>query len=358
MRLFDFRFAAAAAFVAAGLTGEPVLADTPLRVNAVTVSTAQSDVVITLTGLVEAKQSFNASFPTGGEVVAVAVQAGQKVRKGDVLAELDSTQARESVRAAEAILRAGEAAYLQATQTAERERVLAKQGYASQSALDQAEEALKNAASALDQARSQLQKAQKTLTDTTVVASQDAIVTSRDVEPGQVVGAAQSIVQLAALTGREAVFIAPTDYELKDIIGREVALRTLEPPERTLTGRISYVSPVIDSGTGGVKLKAALAEDEAAKLVLKEPVEGRIALMLGKAISVPAASVTRYDSAPAVWVVGADGKVAARPVVIARYSTDRVYLQSGLEDGDVVVAEGTNLLYPGRTVDVIGGAAQ
>lgn len=358
MRLPDYCFWAATALAVAGLTTTLAMADSPLRVNAVTVSTARSDVIITLTGIVEATQSFNASFPAGGEVVSVAVQAGQKVRRGDILAELDSTQARESVRAAEAILRAGEAAYLQATQTADRERVLARQGYASQSTLDQAEEALKNAASSLDQARSQLQKAQKTLSDTTVVASQDAIVIRRDVEPGQVVGAAQSVVQLAALTGREAVFIAPTDYELKDIIGREVELRTLEPPARTLTGRVSYVSPVIDSGTGGVKLKAALAEDEAAKLVLKEPVEGRIALALGKAISVPAASLTRYDNAPAVWVVGADGRVATRTVVVSRYATDRVYLQSGLRDGDVVVAEGANLLYPGRTVDIIAGAAQ
>lgn len=333
-------------------------AEPPLRVTAVTAEVAPGEAEIAVTGIVDATRSFSAGFPSGGQIISVAVDTGALVYPGDLLAELDPTQAREALRAAEAALRAADASLLRAEQEVERDRQLNATGYLAQAVLDQAEEALVNATSARAQAEAQVETARKALTDTGLLADRSAVVTARNAEPGQVVAAAQSVLDLAEVDGREAVFIAPADFDLSGLIGRRILLRTLEPPERQMAATIHYISAMIDSGTGGVVVKAALDPGDADELMLHEPVAAALPLPLGQVAALPAAALTRDAAGPAVWLIGADGTVTLHPVEVARYATDRVFLSAGLTGGEVVVVQGANLLYPGRRVEIIAEAGQ
>ena len=58
---------------------------------------------------------------------------------------------------------------------------------------------------------------------------------------------------------------------------------------------------------------------------------------------------------PAVWVV-ANGSVALKPIVVARYETDRVIVGDGLVKGDVVVTAGVNRLRENQQVRLVEGA--
>ena len=329
------------------------LADMPLRVTAVTATLSDAEIEVPVTGLVEAVDLFSAASPYGGQVIGVAVEAGAVVAKGDLLAEMAPTQARESLRAAEAALAGAEATLARTTREVTRDRQLNQSGYLAQAPLDQSEEALVAARAARDQARASAETARKALADMRLIADRPALVLRRNAEPGQVVSAAQSIVDLAGLEAREAVFIASSDLDLRGQLNRKIALRSVEPPLRQLEAEISYIAPMIDSGTGGLMVKARLEPDQGAALMLQEPIEGLIPVPLGRAIELPALALGSDLEGPAVWVIGADNSVSQKSIAILHYSSDRVFVASGIAEGDRVVVKGANLLYPGRKVEVV-----
>lgn len=327
-------------------------AEIPLRVTAQSVTLQEEEAALILTGIIEAGQQVQAAFPSGGQVLSILVEAGEQVKEGALLAQMDPTQAQEALLAAQAQLLAAQASLTRAEQEIERDRQLNRAGYLSKVVLDYAEQSLISTRALRDQAKTQVDTAAKALQDTRLLATSDALVIKRNAEAGQVVAPAQSVVELASLTGREAVFVAPSGYLLGDLIGREIDLTTVEPPKRQLKARLYYVSPMIDPNTGGVIVKAKI-KDESDSLALKEPVSGAFPLPLGKVASLPAQALSRSGKGPALWLISNEGKVYLQPVEVARYSSDLIYLSAGLEGGETVVIKGSHLLYPGRPVEII-----
>jgi hypothetical protein len=63
------------------------------------------------------------------------------------------------------------------------------------------------------------------------------------------------------------------------------------------------------------------------------------------------------DAKPAVWVVGSDGAVELKPIVVERYQGDSVVVRSGLAKGDIVVTAGVQTLVPGEKVRLLEASA-
>ena len=139
----------------------------------------------------------------------MTVEVGDEVAAGDLLARVDPTQPRAALVAAEAQTAAAEATLTQARQARERAAGLTARGAATQAALDAATQALLTAQSTLEQAQAQKAKAEQTMRDTEIHAPVAGIVTARDAEPGQVIGAAQTVLTLARAGQRLAVFHLP-----------------------------------------------------------------------------------------------------------------------------------------------------
>ena len=64
----------------------------------------------------------------------------------------------------------------------------------------------------------------------------------------------------------------------------------------------------------------------------------------------PWTALTVSGTSPAVWRIGADDRVAIAPVEVERYETGVVVVRAGVTSGEVVVGEGSQLMYPGRQV--------
>lgn len=339
--------------LAAALALAPALSfAAPLTITTAPVQFAETQVPLALTGLIASPDLVTAGFPNPGQILAVHAQAGSTVAPGDLLAEQDPTQAREALRAAEAAEAAAKAALHRQEQQLARDRALSGQGYVAQVQLDQGEEVLVVARAALRQASSRADAARRALEDTRLLAPAAAVVLQRHAEAGQVVGAAQPVLDLAGLGARDAVFVAPADYDLSGLPGRVVTLRSMDPPERSYTARIYQVAPMVDPATGGIRVKARL-EDPSPDLALGEPVSGDLPFALGRQVALPAPALTRDGSGPAVWVLGAAGQVALTPVQVTHYSSDAVYIRAGLQDGQQVVVQGAAQLFPGRAVRVM-----
>lgn len=326
-------------------------AETPLAVEILTAHVTTDRHEFTLTGTLAATDSYPAAFRSGGRVIAVAVEVGDLVAKGAVLARLDPTQAEAARRAAEAVLDGAEAALWQAGLARERAAGLLARGTGTQADLDAATEAWTSARAGRDQAAAALEKARRAVEDCTLLAVEEAIVTVRRIEPGQVVGAGQSALELAGQTGREAVFLAPDGLELEENLGLKVMLSPLDgPSDLQLDAELTEVSPIV-AANGTVRLKARLDDPAGGGLAIGAPLTGRVSFDGPARITLPWTALTSSAAGPAVWTVDpATMTVTLTPVELSSYGNDSVALQSGLAEGAQVVAAGSHLLYPGRAV--------
>lgn len=329
--------------------GGPVPPRDPIPVEFVAVARQPLTFDVSLTGTIEAQDSLSLSFPQGGKVVAMLVDAGDRVAAGQTLARLDPVQQQQARAAAEAALDAALASESQAVQAAGRADEMLRRGVGTRAGSDGARQALSAATGQAERARIAVDQARRALADTELISPQDAVVTARSGEPGQIVGAAQEILRLAALTGLEAVFQTPDSPQLDAAMGATVTLQPLDRPGATLTATVTEIAPLVDPTTGAVTVRAVIPGDIDTSL-LGGAVRGSVHLPAGTGIVIPWTALTATGDQPAVWRVGADGRVALAPVTVERFQTGAVILASGVEPGDTVVGEGAQMMYPGRPV--------
>jgi HlyD family secretion protein len=173
------------------------------RVEYTTVPAARTDltVEVSATGTLQPLTQVDISSELSGIVRSVAVDENQEVRKGDVLAALDTSKlqvqierAQASARAAAASVEGARVTLRENEQTLARTATLARRGMAADQALDTATAARDGAKAALDSAEANLAianadlKAQQTdLAKSTIYAPIDGIILTRSVDPGQTV---------------------------------------------------------------------------------------------------------------------------------------------------------------------------
>ena len=339
-----------------GLPTFAFAAGLPLAVQFVKVEEGPLEFDVKLTGTIAARDSIELSFPQGGRVSELAVQAGDRVTAGQTLARTDGVQQQQALAQADAGVAAAEAAQQQAAQAATRAAEMLRRGVGTRAARDAANQALSAAEGQLASARTTADQARRAAEDTALKAPQDAVVTARLAEPGQVVGAAQPIVTLAALTGIEGVFQVPDSPQLDQALGARVSLIPLDRPEMLLSGRVTEIAPLVDPATGAVTVRVAIdtaGEGGGAALdttLLGGAVLGIVHMPDGTGIEVPWTALTATGHEPAVWRIRTDGTVEIVAVEVERFNTGSVVLKSGVEPGETVVGEGSQLMYPGRPV--------
>lgn len=302
-----------------------------------------------LTGTLAARDSIELSFPSGGRIADVMVEAGDQVRAGQALARTDGVQQKQALNRAEAAVAAAEAAERQARQAADRADEMLRRGVGTRAASDAAQQALSAAEGQLESARNTAAQSRRANEDTVLRAPQDAVVTSRLGEPGQVVGAAQPILSLAAMTGLEGVFQVPDAALLDRAMSATVEMAPLDFPHQRFSGQVSEIAPLVDPRTGAVTIKVTVDAPLESSL-LGAAVVGWLKLPAGEGISLPWTALTVSGDSPAVWKIGPDSTVSAVPVELDRYNTGSFVVKSGLAPGDTVVGEGSQLMYPGRPV--------
>lgn len=328
----------------------PTIAQAELPVEFVKVSATQLTFDTALTGTIHAKDSVEIGFRLGGRVVDVSVKVGDRVAKGQPLARTDPLQQEQAMRVAQAAEASATANLEQARQAQSRAEAMLTRGVGTRAALDSANQVLSAATGGLAQAKASLGQARRALADTTLHAPDDAIVTARMAEPGQIVGAAQAVLELASVSGREAVFRTPDTPLLRNAIGAPVTLSGIDLPHLHMTAHVSEISPIVEPGTGSVTVRATIENAPVNTSLLGAAVRGAIHYPAGSGIAIPWTALTSVDGHPAVWLVGNDSRVTLTPVTIERFNSGTVILSSGVSPGQTVIGAGSQLLYPGREV--------
>ena len=183
-------------------------------------------------GEVHARHETVLGFRIGGKIIERMVNAGAVVKKGQVLARLDSADTGLQASAASAQLKL-------AREELQRYRELRAQGFVSQSALDAKEAALKAAAAQAGLARNQSGY-------TTLHADRAGVIAAVLAEAGQVVAAGQPVLRLAP-DGEREVAIALPESQLANLeVGAAAEITLLAAGAVPLAGRLRELSPAAD----------------------------------------------------------------------------------------------------------------
>lgn len=310
-------------------------------------------------GEVRAREESALSFRVGGNLVRRLVDVGDRVRRGQLLAELDPGDLQLQAQAARAQLAAAEGELARAGADRARYAKLAQQQLVSRSALDAQEAAYAAAAGQARAARATLAVARNQAGYSQLRAPRDGVIALRQAEAGQVVAAGQPIFGLAGAGGRE-VAIALPETRIRDFsVGRRALVELWNDPGRRLPAHIREIAPAADARTRTYAARVALDGDAAAMVELGQ--SARVHFEAGDGapgngdapkLAVPLAAVQRSDNGGSgVWVVDpSTRKLHLAPVQLGAYGEDSVPVLGGLSAGDWIVAAGGHLLREGEVV--------
>lgn len=306
-----------------------------------------------LDGALQALQQSTVAAQVAGNVMALAVKAGDRVRAGQLIARIDERDVQAAFARADAGVAQAEAELRNARVNAERTRDLRTQGFVSQAALDTADTQLKAAQAGMRQAEAGRAQAALARGFANATAPFEAVVLATHVEPGDlaalgralatvyVPGRLRAVAQLPA--SRSALARAATKVEVQLPDGRWI-----EPSRRTEL-------PGADAVSQTVEWRFDLPAVAGLPLVPGAAVRVRFtgapaAAAGGQRLAVPSAAVLRRGELTAVYAAQGTGWLL-KPVRLGAAQGDQVEVLAGLKAGERIALD------PVRA-GLLGAAAQ
>ena len=309
-----------------------------IPVEVATVARRNVSSYVTATATLEAERIAQLLAETTGRVTAIHREEGDAVGKGRVLIQLEDTQQRLDFQKTKIDLEVAEKEWRRAEE-------LEKKGIVSAKDMDEARLRFEAAKHAKAVAEYELQK-------TAIAAPFAGVMTERYVNIGETVTPGKAVATVADFDPLVARFRVP-ETEIGPVkVGQPV---TLEIPSRrndTQYARVSLVSPVIDEGTGTVKLTTYL-KNPGFDIKPGTFVRARVvAATHDSALTVPKRALISEDDSHHVFTVASDTTCRV-PVTPGITDGQFVEILSGLSVGDRVITVGQGGLKPGDKVRVV-----
>jgi multidrug efflux system membrane fusion protein len=306
--------------------------------------------VDTYPGEVRARLESELAFRIGGKVLKRLVDVGERVKAGQVLAELDPQDVRLQLEAARAQVSAAEANLKLVRSERDRYKILMNRQLVSRSQYDNAENLYRAGEARLQQIKAEYNVANNQAGYARLRANQNGVIAKRLLEAGQVVSAGQTVFTLAADGEREVLISLPEQNVERVKVGQEVEVELWSQADQRFPGRIRELAPAADPQSRTFAARVAFTEGkvpadlgQSARVFIR--VAGDVPL------AVPLSALTAEKDAPYVWVVDpASSKLQRTPVTIGAYTETNVPVLSGLQADDWVVAAGVQVLREGQVV--------
>ena len=286
---------------------------------------------------------------------------GMSVREGTPLYEIERAPFEIAAEAARAAVVQQEARLEQARRENARLASLVKERAISQREADDAASALKTAEAALQTVRTQVREAQLNLGYTDVTAPIAGLAQRSQRSVGALVAPASdgglltTIVQTNPIRLRFALSEAEA-AQLRQGQGRQVRLLLPDGQSARDVGRLDFAGSVVDARLGTVQMRAEFPNPAGAWLP-GQFVRAQVITGEQEAFLVPQSAVMSGDQGRFVWVVGADGKAAAKPVQTGPWQGSDWVIRSGLAAGDQVITNNLIKLRPGAPVQATAAGA-
>jgi HlyD family secretion protein len=313
-----------------------------------------SDEVRATGRLVVREEAAVGSELAGYRVSRVYVDEGDWVKQGQALAQLDDTLLQAQIAQAEATLATQKATVTFRRSQLDRAESLAKEGAVSQAALDQSRMEAASSEAALLASQATVNEMKVRQSRMTLRAPVAGAVLQRALRPGDISGGSATPYFRIARDGLIELDAEMPDTALAHVKIDDTASVTLGTGE-TITGKVRFISPRVDSNTNLGRARVALPFD--ANLRPGSFAEARFNAASAGVLSVPASAV-RYESGGAsVMVVDANNMVKQTPVKLGQRAGDFVELVEGPPAGTRVLATGSAFTLDGDVIKPIDGAA-
>jgi RND family efflux transporter MFP subunit len=325
---------------------------------------------MTVVGNLIGEQTVDVVPRTGGRLVSVNVQLGDRVRRNQLLAKIEDFEIVEQVKQAEASLEVARATIRQreadlkvAELNFERSKNLFGRQLLAKQALDDAESRFLAAQAQLDLSRAQatqtsarLEELQINLGNTRIISPVDGFVARRAADVGAWVSQNAPVVSVVDISRlRMVANVVEKDLRLVNV-GDPASVEVDAYPGDLFKGRIARVSPVLDPATRTASMEVEVPN---ADNRLRPGMYAKVLLTIEErtdATLVPKVAVVDFEGKRGVWVPSGENKARFVPVQLGLEDAERIEVLEGLKPGDRIITEGAASLRAGDTVVLPGQA--
>jgi RND family efflux transporter MFP subunit len=297
---------------------------------------------INASGLVTTENETTYSFKIGGVVSGVFVEEGQFFRKGQLLATLDETEIRAGLNQSDLNVQKNERDYKRATNLYKDSVYTLEQ--------------VQNTRTGLDIARKQKDAVAFNVKYSKIYASADGFVSQKVANKGEIVGPGSPVLLIneTSHNNNYLLKVGLTDTEWASTKIGQKAVVTLDGyPDKKFDAFVFRKSQSADRAIGSFQVELKLTMNDS------KPAVG----MFGKAeiktdysedfIVIPYNSLLEADGNKAFVYAVENTKVKKRPVTIAKFENDKVFIQDGLQKSDKIVISNSAYLNEQSTIKII-----
>lgn len=304
---------------------------------------------ISATGTLAAKRDMPVGVAgEGGEVTRVLVEPGQWVAAGQVLATVDRSVQAQTAASLNAQIGVAQSDLVLAQSELERAQQLVDRQFISKADVQRRIAARDAAAARLKVARATASEQSARNRRLDIRAPAAGLILTRQVEPGQIVGAASGILFRIAQGGQMEMRAQLAESDLVTLRPGVAASVTPVGDVKSFEGRVWQVSPVIDPQTRQGIARIQLSYDPALR-----PggfASARITAGASQAPQLPQSAILSDDKGNYVYVIGKDDKVERRNVRLGTVTETDVAVAEGLTGTERVVFSAGAFLNPGQKV--------
>ncbi|HEX7775389.1 MAG TPA: efflux RND transporter periplasmic adaptor subunit [Parvibaculum sp.] len=294
-------------------------------------------------GTVRSDKEAALSFKIGGLIKTLKVDTGDRVKKGDVLAELDQREIDAQANRAATVVE-------KARRDLARIQPLLAKGFVSQ-------ERVQDAKSALDMAISDRQSVEFNRSLATIVAPSDGVVLSRHADINEIVAAGTPVLTVSQGSSTYILKAGLSDRDIAKLdVGDHAQVALDAFPDKPLDGTLRRVSATSDASTGTFEIEIAL---DAVPPGTESGFMGEAHIASRapgtKIVAIPASAILEgHGSTATVYTVDSATSTAHRTrISIAGIDGDDVLVASGLDVGTQVVSAGAPYLREGAKVKIV-----
>ena len=306
--------------------------------------------VFTANGNIAAWQEVVISSELSGQrLTRVNVNVGDEVKRGQILAEINSETIRADLAAAKASYAEAQAVLADAITNNKRIQQLKNTGAISAQELTQYQTSQATAQARLDAAKAQIESNQLRLAQTQVVSPDNGVISARTATVGSLAQTGQELFRLIRDHRLEwRAEVTTTDlYKLKQ--GMTAHVISPDPSQPKVTGQVRMIAPVIDPQTRYGLVYVDLPTTQAIRMGMF--VKGEFDLGEKTAITIPQTALLLRDGFSYVFVLDQNSRVTQKKVTTGRRQNDRVEILD-LPLNVKVVSSGTGFLTDGDLVNV------
>jgi multidrug efflux system membrane fusion protein len=328
----------------------------------------QDDVPIYLTGVgtVIAYNTDVVRAQIQGQIVSINFTEGQKVRAGDLLAQIDPRPYQALVGQYVGNLERDQAQLANALANQKRYNQLGNQGWATPQLMETQNAQVGQLQAAIKTDQALIEGAKVQLSFTRLTSPIDGVVGIRQIDVGNIISpsTANGLCVVTQLDPISLIFtlpetVLPQIQQQQQKAKGPLAVKAYNQ-DNTIElgqGQLGLVNNEILQTTGSIQLKASFSNKQN-RLWPGELVNARLLLdVRHNGLTVPAAVVQQGPNGPYAYVIGPDQTVTVRQIKVAQISDGQALIDSGLSANEQVVVDGQYKLQPGAHVALLQGKA-